>query len=199
FWGDCLANVFFNMLNVLVRQLQPRARGSFDIDYKLPRVGAWEKSQAHQRKQAETEEANAEDSCNRRNGTEQAAPHRNIVVHEHSVIAAIKPANKALEPRFSRMVRSFTMRRFDEASAKQRYHCHGYCIRSKKRKHNRSSQSREQEPAHAIKKHHGKENNRRSESGCQHRHGYLAASLFGSDLGRFSQLEMTKDVFQHNH
>src|SRR3974390_143171 len=88
---------------------------------------------------------------------------------------------------------------FDEPGAEQWHDCHRDEIGGSQRQNYTERQSRKQILADAVQEDHGKEDNRGSEGGSQHRKLDLLAALLARGKGVLPLLQVPEDVLQHHY
>ncbi len=129
---------------------------------------------------------------------QQALSYRNVVAHQHSVVATIEPVYKVREPVSAVVMHILQVRAAKKARAEEGNHCESHCIGSEEREHHRERQRREQKATDSVEKDHRKEDDGGGEGGGKHRKRHLAAAFLCGLFGWLAHLEMAKDVFQ-NH
>ena len=212
--GNYLPDLVLHLRNVLVAQFESRSARAFDVDDKLARDLSAGNKRA---REGETERkvrttapripivlaigrrivrftATTYSSSIRWKRWLKA---RTILVKNESFAPLCE--TQAGLPRLSPLLLRRGPLRLDEARAIKRHNGHGHDVRSEERKDNCKSESRKQIPAHAVQQGNRKEDDRRGECRGQDWQLHFPSARFCRHLGRFSHLQMAKNVFENDN
>ena len=192
------ANILLDSRDVLIGDFKPRAAGRLHVDDKLSGIRAREEGGSEQREEAEAEQKCPSDSDHCRHGPQQAFAHRDVVVHQGFVVAAVEPAHKYLERVAALVMAGLVMDVANEARAKERNHGHCHGIGGEQRKHDGERHGREQKPADSVEKDDREKDDGGGECCGQDGEGHFAPAFFRGLLGRLAHLKMAEDVFKHH-